>query len=136
MEKYYKKNMISKINFIIINKLSKNIYLISSIIFLFVLSCQYLEKPKNILSEEQMADILLDMAIFDETPRINPSIKPEEAYKHVFSNHNITIDDYIENYAYYISKKKIKYIISLSEKKLMNKDSKIQNYINKKTDGI
>jgi|GEM_PF-1703136 len=106
------------------------------ILLLSFISCQYLEKPKNFLSEEQMADILLDMAIFDDLPRIDSNIKSEETYKHLFLLHNINMDDYIDNYAYYASQKKIKYIISLAEKKLMNKDPKIKEYIKEKTDGI
>jgi len=102
----------------------------------FYISCQYLEKPKNFLSEEQMAEILLDMAIFNNTIRINPDIKTEEIYKHIFARYNTSLEDYTENYAYYISKKRIKYIISLAEKKLMKKNPEIQTYIRKKTDGI
>jgi len=106
------------------------------IVFLFCISCQYLEKPKNFLSEEQMAEILLDMAILDDAKQTNSDVKAEEVYKHILARYNINVEDYTENYAYYISQKKIKHIISLAEKKLMKKDPDIQTYITKKTDGI
>lgn len=58
-------------------------------------------KPKKVLSKEQMAEIIVDLTIYNQSYLAKPDIKTEDISLFVLKKHNITAEDFRENYQYY-----------------------------------
>lgn len=58
-------------------------------------------KPKKVLSKEQMAEIIVDLTIYNQSYLAKPNIKTEDINSFVLKKHNITAEDFRENYQYY-----------------------------------
>lgn len=58
-------------------------------------------KPKKVLSKEQMAEIIVDLTIYNQSYLAKPDIKTEDINSFVLKKHNITAEDFRENYQYY-----------------------------------
>lgn len=93
-------------------------------LLIFLISCQS-DKPKNLLDKEKMAEIIVDMAIYDQSFMVNPKINPEDASRFVLQKHSITAQDFKENYAYYLqSPSDLDDIFEKAQKKIEKMKSK------------
>lgn len=74
------------------------------LIFIFALfwACSPNEQPQNLLSKTQMAEIIVDLAIYDHSHNINPDSDLETTTKFILKKHRITPTAFRESYAYYL----------------------------------
>lgn len=110
----------------------KNIFLLIFTIFIF--SCQKMvDKPKNLLSKEKMSEVIADFAIYDQTYAVKPNANMELVSRFVLKKHNITAEQYRESYKYYLSTpEKIDDILENAKEIILDKDPKLEDYIEKK----
>ena len=76
----------------------KRIIFLFFLVFLF--SCGS-EKPKNLLSKDEMAEIIADLAIYNQSYIVDDKINLDETDRFVLQKHNITTKDFQENYEFY-----------------------------------
>jgi hypothetical protein len=82
------------------------------VIIVFLMSCENLEmkKPSNLISENQMVEILYDVVLINSAKNVNKqllekNIKNPEAY--IYKKHNIDSLQFVESNAYYTFKSDI-----------------------------
>lgn len=104
------------------------------ILVLFLASCsQLLDKPKDLINEDQMATILVDLAINEQSFTMNSKVSQEEATKYIMKHHKINGDRFIRSYEFYMTdEKKMNTIYDKSKEMILNKDPKSKEFINKK----
>lgn len=105
--------------------------------FIFVLmglfSCgDYIDKPKNLISGDQMAEVLADLAINDQATFIYPNSNLEAGTRYVLKKHNIRSEDFIASFKYYVVKEKMQGIAEDAQKILLEKDPKADQYVKDK----
>ena len=81
-----------------------------------------------------MADIFVEMAIYDGALNINPQANMEGTSKYILQQHKITGTVFMDSYNYYLSQNKWNLFLN-RQKKLMKKDPKLEAYIKKKNKG-
>ncbi|MGC5744617.1 DUF4296 domain-containing protein [Chryseobacterium sp. NFX27] len=104
------------------------------LIFIFVMLCMfscgdYIDKPKNLIEPEKMAEILADLAITDQAVIIYQNKNLEEGTRFVLKNHQVKSDDFVESFKYYVVKDKMKDIAEDAQKIVLKKDPKADKYI-------
>ncbi len=107
------------------------------LIFFFVLisllSCgDYIDKPKNLLPEDKMAEIMADLAINDQATFMYPNSNLEAGTRYVLKTHNVKSADYIESFKYYVVKEKMNGIVEDAQEILLKKDPKAEKYVKDK----
>lgn len=107
------------------------------LIFIFVLMClfscgDYVNKPKNLISEDKMAEIMADLAINDQATIMYPNSNLEAGTRYVLKTHNVQSADYIESFKYYLVKEKMATIAEDAQKILVKKDPKAEKYVRDK----
>lgn len=105
--------------------------------FIFVLmglfSCgDYIDKPKSLLSKDQMAEVLADLAINDQATFIYPNSNLEAGTRYVLKQHNIKSEDFIASFKYYVVKEKMQGIAEDAQKIILEKDPKADQYVKDK----
>jgi hypothetical protein len=107
-------------------------FIIFSVLMVFF-GCQNLiDKPKNLLSEKQMAEILADFALNDQTSTYNPSGNLEIGTRYILKKYKVTPEDFSNSYKYYIVEKKITNIVNLSQDIIKEKHPEAGVYIENK----
>ena len=114
----------------------KIFFLVVSI--LFFISCENLEvkKPSNLISEDQMVEILYDMVLINSAKGVNKkllqkNINNPETY--IFKKHNIDSLQFAESNAYYTFKNEVyKSIYEKLELKLINQKTKLEALLKEK----
>lgn len=108
--------------------------LIFVFVLLFVVSCggDYVNKPKNLLSESKMAEIMADLSINDQAIMQYPNSNLEAGTRYVLKTHNVKSNDFVESFKYYVVKQKMNGIVEDAQKILIEKDPKADKYIKDK----
>jgi hypothetical protein len=104
------------------------------LIFIFVMLCMfscgdYIDKPKNLIEPEKMAEILAELAITDQAVIIYQNKNLEEGTRFVLKNHQVKSEDFVESFKYYVVKDKMKDIAEDAQKIVLKKDPKADKYI-------
>ncbi|WP_027380469.1 DUF4296 domain-containing protein [Chryseobacterium daeguense] len=108
------------------------------LIFIFVLmlvvSCRgdYIDKPKNLIPKDQMAEILADLAINDQATFMYPNSNLEAGTRFVLKTHNVKPNDFTESFKYYVIKQKMNEIAEDAQKIVLEKDPKADQYVKDK----
>ena len=107
------------------------------LIFIFVMLCMfscgdYIDKPKNLIEPDKMAEILADLSITDQAVIIYPNKNLEAGTRFVLKTHNIKSQDFIDSFKYYVVKDKMKDIAEDAQKIIVKKDPKADQYIQDK----
>lgn len=107
------------------------------LVFIFVLmsmlSCgDAIDKPKNLIPEDKMAEIMADLSINDQATVMYPNSNLEEGTRYVLKTHGIKSDDYVQSFKYYIVKEKMSAITEDAQKILLKKDPKAEKYVKDK----
>ena len=99
-----------------------------------VLSCtEAIEKPKDILPEDKMSEIVADFAINEQNYAIGNNINSENATRFILKKHKIKGELFTKSYEYYMTKPEIiKEILDNAQKIIISKDPKAEAFINKK----
>jgi hypothetical protein len=112
-------------------------WLISCCIFFFLLSCSdssVIDRPKNLIPQDQMAEILAEMALNDQTLNANQKGNVESGTRFILKKHSIKAQDFSESYKYYSITKKMSGILDESLQIIKDKDPAAEAYIQKKLD--
>lgn len=99
-----------------------------------VLSCkEAIEKPKDLLSKDQMAQIIADFAINEQQYVIGQHINSENATRFILKKYNIKGERFTQSYEYYMTKPDV--IIDIyddAQEIILAKDPNAKAFINKK----
>lgn len=107
--------------------------LICIFVLLFMFSCSdYIDKPKNLIDEDTMAEILADLAINDQAVFMFQGTNLESGTRFVLKTHNVKPDDFVESYKYYVAKDKLDNIADDAQKILLDKDPKAEKHVQDK----
>ncbi len=100
-----------------------------------VISCtEAIEKPKDILPEDKMSEIIADFAINEQSYTIGQNINTENATRFILKKYKIKGELFTTSYEYYMTKPNIiKEILDDSQKIIIAKDPKAEAFINKKS---
>ncbi|WP_117590317.1 DUF4296 domain-containing protein [Chryseobacterium taiwanense] len=106
-------------------------------IFIFILMClfscgDYIDKPKNLIPKDQMAEILADLAINDQATYMYPNTNLEAGTRYVLKSHNVKSVDFVESFKYYVIKQKMQGITEDAQVILLEKDPKADKFIKDK----
>ena len=98
------------------------------------LSCnEAIEKPKELLSEDQMSEMIADFAINEQQYTIGTSINSENATRFILKKYNTKGEVFTKSYEYYMTKPDvIKNILDDAQKIIIAKDPKADGFIKKK----
>lgn len=101
---------------------------------IFTLSCtEAIEKPKDILSEEKMSEIIADFAINEQSYTIGGHINTENATRFILKKYNIKGQLFTDSYKYYMTDPDtMKEILDEAQKIIVSKDPNAEAFINKK----
>ena len=101
---------------------------------IFTLSCtEAIEKPKDILSQEKMSEIIADFAINEQSYTIGGSINTENATRFILKKYNIKGQQFTDSYKYYMTDPDtMKEILDEAQKIIVSKDPNAEAFINKK----
>ncbi|WBV59498.1 DUF4296 domain-containing protein [Chryseobacterium camelliae] len=107
------------------------------LIFIFALlglfSCgDYIDKPKNLIPKDQMAEILADLAINDQATYVYPNTNLEAGTRYVLKAHHVKSEDFVESFKYYVVKQKMQGITEDAQDILLKKDPKADKYVQDK----
>lgn len=107
------------------------------LIIIFVMLCMfscgdYIDKPKNLIEKEAMAEILADLTINDQAINLYPNKNLEAGTRFVLKTHNVKSEDFVESFKYYVIKDKMKDIAEEAQKIVLKKDPKADKYIKDK----
>ncbi|MBL1221908.1 DUF4296 domain-containing protein [Chryseobacterium sp. L7] len=107
------------------------------LIFIFVMLCMfscgdYVDKPKNLIEPDAMAEILADLAIADQSIMEYQNKNLEAGTRFVLKSHKVKSEDFIESFKYYVVKDKMKDIADDAQKIIVKKDPKADQYIKDK----
>ncbi|REC80586.1 DUF4296 domain-containing protein [Chryseobacterium elymi] len=107
------------------------------LVFIFVMLCMfscsdYIDKPKNLIEPEKMAEILADLAITDQAVIIYQNKNLEEGTRFVLKTHQVKAENFVESFKYYVAKDKMKDIAEDAQKIVLKKDPKADKYIQDK----
>jgi len=96
-------------------------------------SCiDYIDKPKNLVDKDTMAEILADLAVNDQATYMYQGKNMESGTRFVLKSHHVKPDDFVESYKYYVVKNKLKGIADEAQKILLEKDPKAEKYVDEK----
>ncbi len=100
---------------------------------LFIFSCsEIVDKPKNLLSKDEMSEVIADFAIYDQAYTVNPTSNLEITSRYVLKKHKITAKDYRDSYKYYISRpNQLDKILKNAKEIILDKDPKLEGYMEK-----
>lgn len=90
------------------------------------------EKPANLLSKSQMAEILAEMALNDQASMVDPSGNIEAGTRFILQQRKIKAQDFTDSYQYYAISGKIEPILEEAQDLVMEKDPGAEDYIKKK----
>ena len=101
---------------------------------IFTLSCtEAIEKPKDILSQEKMSEIIADFAINEQSYTIGGNINTENATRFILKKYNIKWQQFTDSYKYYMTDPDtMKEILDEAQKIIVSKDPNAEAFINKK----
>lgn len=110
-------------------------HFVFSLMMIFsVLSCtEAIEKPKDILEQEKMSEIIADFAINEQQFTIGTNINSENATRFILKKYKIKGQLFTDSYQYYMTKPEtMKEILDDAQKIIKAKDPKAEAFINKK----
>lgn len=101
---------------------------------IFTLSCtEAIEKPKDILSQEKMSEIIADFAINEQSYTIGGNINTENATRFILKKYNIKGQQFTDSYKYYMTDPDtMKEILEEAQKIIVSKDPNAEAFINRK----
>ena len=107
--------------------------LVFFILFLLFSCEKIVDKPKNLIEKQEMAEIIADFAIYDQTYTVKPDANMELVSRFVLKKHKIDAKTYRDSYKYYISNpEEMDDIFAEAKEIILDKDPKLEDYIEKK----
>lgn len=102
--------------------------------FLLICSCgqTIMDKPKNLLSEDKMAEVLADLALNDQSVINFPTANLQSGAMYVLQQQKVKQEDFTSSYNYYLVNKDLAKIIGNAQEIIKKKDPKGEKFINDK----
>lgn len=101
-----------------------------TIFSLMLINCSGLiDKPKNLVPEDEMSKLIAEFAINEQTLSINPNTDLEVSTRFLLKQKKITATDFSESYKYYTSTGELDKILTNAQKIILNKDASAKKYI-------
>lgn len=107
------------------------------LIFVFVLlglfSCSdYIDKPKNLIDQNVMAEIIADLTINDQANFMFQDRNMEAGTRFILKSHNVKPEDFVESFKYYVIKEEMEGITNDAQQILLKMDPKADSYVKEK----
>ncbi|REC78414.1 DUF4296 domain-containing protein [Chryseobacterium rhizosphaerae] len=107
------------------------------LIFIFVLLCMfscsdYIDKPKNLVDKDLMAEVLADLTINDQATFMYQDSNLEAGTRFILKSHKVKPNDFVESFKYYVIKDEMQDIANKAQEILLKKDPKADKYIKDK----
>ncbi|CAH0144230.1 MULTISPECIES: DUF4296 domain-containing protein [unclassified Chryseobacterium] len=113
------------------NKLMKKLMFIFVLLSMF--SCNdYIDKPKNLVDKDLMAEILVDLTINDQATFMYQNSNLEAGTRFILKSHKVKPNDFVESFKYYVIKDEMQDIANNAQEILLKKDPKADKYIKDK----
>ncbi len=113
------------------NKRMKNLILV--FVFLGLFSCSdYIDKPKNLIDQDVMAEIVADLVINDQVNFMYQNRNMEAGTRFILKSHNVKPDDFVDSFKYYVIKEEMADIATEAQQILLKKDPKAEKYVKDK----
>ena len=93
---------------------------------------ELIDKPKNLISKDTMADVLAEFAMNEQMTLVVENINLDNATRYTLQQKKINGNDFVESYKYYTASGEIKEIIDRAQDLVINQDPKAKIYIEKK----
>ncbi|MDC8102177.1 MULTISPECIES: DUF4296 domain-containing protein [Chryseobacterium] len=111
--------------------------LMKKLIFIFVLLCMfscsdYIDKPKNLVDKDLMAEVLADLTINDQATFMYQDSNLEAGTRFILKSHKVKPNDFVESFKYYVIKDEMQDIANKAQEILLKKDPKADKYIKDK----
>lgn len=107
--------------------------LLASLVLVFVSCSETIDKPKNLVSKNTMAEVVADLALGDQMSYLNETGSMEQNTIFIFKKHKISSKDFMESYKYYLSKpNEMESIYADAQDIVATKDPEAKAYIEKK----
>lgn len=108
-----------------------------NVIFVFLsflmFSCvNPIDKPKNLIDENTMAELVAELAINEQMGLASPDFQPDNQTRYLFQQRQITVQNFKDSYTYYVSNNKIEKIYNKAMKIILEKDPKAKSFIEKR----
>ena len=91
-----------------------------------------MDKPKDLLPQDKMAQVLAEMALNDQANYIDSNANLELGTRFILKKHNIKANQFSSSYRYYVVTKKILKIIEKAQAIIKEKNPEGEEFINKK----
>lgn len=103
-------------------------------LILSIFSCsKFVEKPKVLVSEEKMAEILVELALNDQAPLTKAKMPNVEAgTRYILKKNNVSAKEFSDSYQYYAITKKLSKILENAQEILLERYPETKTYILKK----
>ncbi|UHO38075.1 DUF4296 domain-containing protein [Chryseobacterium capnotolerans] len=109
----------------------KNLILV--FVFLGLFSCSdYIDKPKNLIDQDVMAEIVADLVINDQVNFMYQNRNMEAGTRFILKSHNVKPDDFVDSFKYYVIKEEMADIATEAQQILLKKDPKAEKYVKDK----
>ena len=95
---------------------------------LFV-SCQggAVDKPDDLLSKSEMAEIIKDLALSDQAIMVNNQANLSQGTQYILNKHKVSAKAFVESYKYYLVKNKLEDILRDANKLLENEEPRLKD---------
>lgn len=103
------------------------------ILFFGLASCsEIVDKPKNLIDEDTMAELIAEFAINDQLGNINPNGNMEISSKYILDKYKVKGSDFSDSHIYYLSKpNKMNKIYDKAQKIILEKEPSLKDKIHK-----
>lgn len=108
----------------------------SLVVIIFMLfSCEgAVEKPKNLVSKSEMATIIKEFTLNDQAPILNASANLTEGTRYILKQHNVSAQDFMDSYKYYLVKNKMDGILEEAQNQLVEEEPRLKQNAVQTTD--
>lgn len=97
--------------------------------------CSEIQKPRNLISKDEMAQVFLENALYNNNAVGGRIVNPQNVSKYILTEHKITSQQFVDSYKYYLSKQDIPAIIDLAKAKIGKLDPDFKKYLKKQQAG-
>ncbi|WP_417427813.1 DUF4296 domain-containing protein [Halpernia sp.] len=103
------------------------------LIILTLNSCgQVLDKPRNLISQEEMSSLVAEFALSDQMSFASPTLNMETQTRFILKKHKIKAKDFRDSYTFYTGTNELNKIFDNAQKIILEKDPKAKDFIDKK----
>lgn len=100
--------------------------------FLIASCSELIDRPKNLLSKDQMSELIVEFAEADQLNNYISGTNMDNATRFILKKNKIKAADFTESYKYYMASGELDKILSNAQEIILDKDPKSAEFIQKK----